>query len=131
MSNLRKRGVSSDGLCPVCGLEEETVLHALCRCKAVKEVWRLWKDCQIDFGDEFLNFSDIAMKVLTTGDHKDLEYLFVMAWAIWHSRNSKVFESVWLGADQIWNFAVNLISDFKEANSFYSLPCPAWLLLGG
>ena len=121
MSNLRKRGVSSDGLCPVCGLEEENVLHALCRCKAVKEVWRLWKDCQIDFGDEFLDFSDIALKVLTTSDLKDLEYLFVMAWAIWHGRNSKVFESVWLGADQIWNSAVNLISDFKEANSFYSL----------
>ena len=123
MSNLRKRGVSTDGLCPVCGLEEETILHALCRCMAVKEVWRLWKDCQIDFGAELLDFSDIALKVLATGNLKDLEYLFVVAWAIWHSRNTKVFESVCLGADQIWNSVVNLISDFKEADSFYSL-CP-------
>ena len=121
MSNLRKRGVSTDGLCPVCGLEEETILHALCRCMAVKEVWRLWKDCQIDFGVESLDFSDIALKVLAAGNLKDLEILFVVAWAIWHNRNIRVFESVCQGADQIWNFAVNLISDFKEVEKFYSL----------
>ena len=121
MSNLRKRGVSTDGLCPVCGLEEETILHALCRCMAVKEVWRLWKDCQIDFGVESLDFSDIALKVLAAGNLKDLEILFVVAWAIWHNRNIRVFESVCQEADQIWNFAVNLISDFKEVEKFYSL----------
>ena len=81
----------------------------------------MWKDYQIDFGAELLDFLDIALKVLATGDLKDLEYLFVMAWAIWHSINTKVFESVCLGADQIWNSTVNLISDFKEADSFYSL----------
>ena len=102
MSNLRKRGVSTDGLCPVCGLEEETIVHALCRCMAVKEVWRLWKDCQIDFGAESLDFSDIALKVLATG-------------------NLRVFESVCQGVDQIWNYAVSLISDFKEADKFCSL----------
>ena len=121
MSNLRKRGVSTDGLCPVCGLEEETILHALCRCMAVKEFWRLWKDCQIDFGAESLDFSDIALKVLAAGNLKDLEILFVVAWAIWHNKNIRVFESVCQGADQIWNSAVNLISDFKEADKFYSL----------
>ena len=101
MSNLRKRGVSTDGLCPVCGLEEETILHALCRCMAMKEVWRLWKDCQIDSGAESLDFSDIALKVLAASNLKDLEILFVVAWAIWHNRNLRVFESVCQGAGQI------------------------------
>ena len=45
----------------------------------------------------------------------------MVAWAIWHNRNLRVFELVCQGADQVWNFAVSLISDFKEANSFYSL----------
>ena len=79
MSNLRKRGVSTDGLCSVCGLEDETILHALCSCNAVKEVWRLWKDCQIDLGTESLDFSDTALKVLAAGNLKDLEILFVVA----------------------------------------------------
>ena len=125
MSNLRKRGVSTDGLCPVCGLEEETIVHALCRCMAVKEVWRLWKDCQIDFGAESLDFSDIALKVLATGNLKDLEILFVVAWDIalkvLATGNLRVFESVCQGVDQIWNYAVSLISDFKEADKFCSL----------
>ena len=88
---------------------------------AVKEVWRLWKDCQIDFGAESLDFSDIALKVLAAGNLKDLEILFVVAWAIWHNKNIRVFESVCQGTNQIWNSAVNLISDFKEADKFYSL----------
>ncbi|XP_050280798.1 uncharacterized protein LOC126721784 [Quercus robur] len=121
MSNLRKRGVSTDGLCPVCGLEDETILHALCSCNALKEVWRLWKDCQIDLGAKSLDFLDTALKVLAAGNLKDLEILFVVAWAIWHNRNLRVFESVCQGADQVWNYAVSLISDFKEAGKFCSL----------
>lgn len=121
MSNLRKRGVSTDGLYLVCGLEDETILHALCSCNAMKEVWRLWKDCQIDLGPESLDFLDIALKVLVAGNLKDLEILFVVVWAIWHNRNLRVFESVCQGVEQIWNYAVSLIFDFKEAEKFCSL----------
>ena len=93
MSNLSKRGVSTDGLCPVCGLEEETIMHALCRCSAAKEIWGLWKDCPLVIGAEPLDFSDLALKFLEASNPKDLEILVVAAWAIWHDRNLKVFES--------------------------------------
>ena len=79
MSNLRKRGVSTDGLCPVCGLEDETILHALCSCSAAKEIWSMWKDCPLVIGAESLDFSDLAMKLLDASNPKDLEILVVVA----------------------------------------------------
>ena len=115
MSNLRKRGVNTDGLCPVCGLEEETIMHALCRCSAAKEIWGLWKDCPLVIGAEPLDFSDLAMKFLEVRNPKDLEILVVAAWAIWHNRNLKVFESDSQGAEQTWDLAISMIYDFKEA----------------
>ena len=121
MSNLRKRGVSTDELCPVCGLEDETILHALCSCNAAKEIWSSWKDCPLVIGVESLDFSDLAMKLLDAGNPKDLEILVVVAWAIWHNRNLRVFESVSQGAEQTWNLAISLIADFKEAAKFCSL----------
>ena len=121
MSNLRKRGVSTDGLCPMCGLEDETILHALCSCSAAKEIWSIWKDCPLVIGAESLDFSDLAMKLLDAGNPKDLEILVVVAWAIWHNRNLRVFESVSQGAEQTWNLAISLIADFKEAAKFCSL----------
>ena len=38
MLNLRKRGVTTDGICPICGQEAEFVYHALLRCNIAKEV---------------------------------------------------------------------------------------------
>ena len=39
MLNLRKRGVATDGICPICGNEAESICHALFRCNFAKEVW--------------------------------------------------------------------------------------------
>ena len=113
--------MSTNGLCPVCGLEDETILHALCRCSAAKEIWSLWTDCPLVIGAESLDFSNLAMKLLDAGNLKDLEILVVVAWAIWHSRNLRVFESISQGAEQTWNLAISMITDFKEAEKFCSL----------
>lgn len=38
--NLTRRGVVQDSVCPLCGLEEETVAHALWNCPPANGVWR-------------------------------------------------------------------------------------------
>ena len=38
MLNLRKRGVTTDGICPISGQEAESIYHALFRCNIAKEV---------------------------------------------------------------------------------------------
>jgi hypothetical protein len=37
--NLQRRKIIEDPLCPICGLEEETVLHILWECSLARNVW--------------------------------------------------------------------------------------------
>ena len=48
MHFLRTRGVSTDGICPVCDLCPESTLHALIHCDTPKEVWSNWLNCPVD-----------------------------------------------------------------------------------
>ena len=54
--------MNTDGMCPVCGLEVESIYHALFKCIGVKEIWDLWKECPIVFGAENMDFSDLVLK---------------------------------------------------------------------
>ena len=47
MQNLRKRGVATDGVCPICGNEAESICHALFKSNFAKNVWSRWKKCLI------------------------------------------------------------------------------------
>ncbi|XP_019101856.1 PREDICTED: uncharacterized protein LOC109133305 [Camelina sativa] len=40
-ANLRKRGISGDAMCGLCGLQEETINHTLFECPPAKQVWAL------------------------------------------------------------------------------------------
>ncbi|XP_073357718.1 uncharacterized protein [Aegilops tauschii subsp. strangulata] len=40
--NLQRKGLKISPLCPVCRIHEEDRGHLLCKCKQVKEVWRLY-----------------------------------------------------------------------------------------
>lgn len=60
-----------------------------------------------------LDTTNVALKILNDGAAQDLETFFVTSWAIWHSRNQKVFEDV-----QLTKFGVlqNTIRwEYKEA----------------
>ena len=119
--NLKKRGVNMDGMCPVCGLEAKSIYHALFKCGGVKEIWDLWKECPIVIGAKNMDFSYLAFKLLDVGTPRDMELLVVVAWAIWHNRNLRVFEAINQGAEQVWNHAVSMLSDYKEAVKFCML----------
>ena len=84
-----------DGMCPVCGLEAKSIYHALFKCGGLKEIWDLWKECPIVIGAENMDFSDLALKLLDVGTPKDMELLVVVVWAIWYSRNLRVFKAVY------------------------------------
>jgi len=87
MLNLRKRGVTTDGICPICGQEAESICHALFRCNIAKEVWSWWKECPIKICAENQDFYDIALGLLYAGTTRDLEIMVVTAWAIWYNKN--------------------------------------------
>jgi hypothetical protein len=40
-TNLHRRKIVEDDLCPLCGREEETILHVLWQCSAAADVWNV------------------------------------------------------------------------------------------
>ena len=44
---------------------------------------------------------------------QDLELFFVVAWSIWHNRNSVVFESVCRLPNRIWGFAIRYLHEHR------------------
>lgn len=39
-NSWRKRHMSDSDLCPICGAEEETVIHMLCDCPRLVNLWK-------------------------------------------------------------------------------------------
>ena len=64
----------------------------LIKCEVAKRVWRCWLDSPFDLLNVNMDIVDIAMEVLKFGTPSDLEFFFVVAWAIWHNRNTIVHE---------------------------------------
>ena len=121
MLNLRKRGVTTDGICPISGQEAESIYHALFRCNIAKEVQSWWKECLIKICAENQDFSDIALGLLYARTTRDLEIMVVTAWAIWYNRNQCVHESEKQSAGQIWDFTLSLLLNYKEASKLFQL----------
>lgn len=43
-------------------------------------------------GDNYIDFSEAAIRILNEGATRDLELFIVAAWSIWYSRNQQCFE---------------------------------------
>jgi hypothetical protein len=58
--NLHRRKIVDDALCPLCGIEEESVIHVLWQCPSAADVWSVWcKKLQkwSSDGSDFFTFS--------------------------------------------------------------------------
>ena len=56
--NLVKRKVQCDPVCPACGIEQETTLHALWLCPVLEEIWAVhfaWLSKQTRFCSNFMD----------------------------------------------------------------------------
>ncbi|XP_041016184.1 uncharacterized protein LOC121258707 [Juglans microcarpa x Juglans regia] len=90
--NLHKRKVVESPLCPICSMHPESVAHALWTCSVAQDVWsmgsrRMQKLCMQDG-----SFKEIFMPVLIQLYPLELIEIAVTAKAVWHRRNSWLFE---------------------------------------
>lgn len=86
------RGIRTNASCPLCEKGLESITHALIQCSKAWEVWWNWQTCPINLGDENLDITDVALRILETGSSLDLETFFVIAWSIWYNRNQVIHE---------------------------------------
>lgn len=89
--NLHKRSLVADPLCPICGLEDESVGHILWECGSAKDVWlesskRIQKSSCTE--KDFINtFITLTEKLEPT----EVQLFTIIARNLWLRRNKYVF----------------------------------------
>nr|POE60401.1 putative ribonuclease h protein [Quercus suber] len=83
--NLMKRKVLSDASCQVCGLEQETALHALWGCPKLEMVWDLHFGPLRNDAKDCLNFLEVVQVCMEKGHPTEL--MAMITSQIWLRRN--------------------------------------------
>ena len=100
--NLLKKGVVKDSMCPICGVEEESVSHISWECASARDVWggstRKLQKLALR-GMDFI--SSIFEEVAVHGEIEEVELFSVIARRIWLRRNQLVHESSFLHPTQL------------------------------
>ena len=91
----------------------ESTVHSIIRCDVAKRVWDCWDFQFGEIGQELFDVSEAALQIWDKRSVRDLEFFFVVAWSIWHNRNSVVFESVCSLPNHIWGFASRYLHEYR------------------
>lgn len=111
-TNLYKRGVIKESLCPICGLEEETISHALWDCTAGRDVLGgSLRRFQKATG-RGLEFHQIFMEMEEQCDSKDMDTFSVIARRIWLRMNSEVHGTNFTPPNQLVRDAIFALEEF-------------------
>ncbi|KAK7269032.1 hypothetical protein RIF29_21747 [Crotalaria pallida] len=89
---LAEKGLDVDLICPQCGLEEESVTHAILQCEEAKRVW-FASPVTVHIPDSVdLDFADWISNVLTRGENDGIANVFNLMFALWRRRNVWAFQ---------------------------------------
>jgi hypothetical protein len=91
-SNLSKRRVVEDNMCPCCKREPETVMHVIWSCPASLDVWGGGNSSFHKCNYDSVSFADLLENIMQQFRRDEVELFVVIARCIWLRRNSLVFE---------------------------------------
>ncbi|MBA0608741.1 hypothetical protein Godav_020928, partial [Gossypium davidsonii] len=103
-------------LCPRCGSEEETLMHALKDCPKARAVLIHGGFDNALLDGSYWRCVDWIEDVARSLDKKALSDFVTVLWNIWNSRNNKVFRNTEEDAKAIWDRAATLNRDFRTFN---------------
>jgi hypothetical protein len=113
-SELSKRGIPCNILCPRCLLQEETLDHTFMKCHYAAKIW-FGSKLGIVFDHRHINISDWIIYALINLNTEDLIYLAAITYGIWYARNQKIFESTDMEVDRVINSATKSIQEYQYA----------------
>jgi hypothetical protein len=87
-SELGKRGVPCNILCPRCLLKEETLDHIFMKCQHAAKIW-FGSKLGILFDHIHINISEWIIYALNNLNEEDLIYMVAIVYGIWYARNLK------------------------------------------
>uniref|UniRef100_A0A803QGZ6 Reverse transcriptase domain-containing protein n=1 Tax=Cannabis sativa TaxID=3483 RepID=A0A803QGZ6_CANSA len=116
-SSLFFRHIIPTPVCPVCQLQSETVEHALLGCHHAKQAWKHSKFLTFYNNNKDRSFCLFVAAALDVYTKYDLALLFCFIWSIWNQRNNIFHQKIGLSSYQLFDYAVNYMSDFLDANA--------------
>nr|XP_023915006.1 uncharacterized protein LOC112026546 [Quercus suber] len=128
MFNLSHRGVHCSCFCPLCDKAIETTAHALLHCDHAKLTWAHWHNGFAVLSAGTQEPVDIALDIIKNDSSSALELFIAVAWSIWWNRNQALHEGSGAPPSQIWDMAIRILGEYKEACSFSNLPLVSSLI---
>jgi ribonuclease HI len=121
---LHRRGITADALCPICGLEPETIIHILWNCESAKDVWSeccraIQKYSSIEVG--FASLFEIMADKLTA---EELQMMVGVARQIWLRRNAVVFGGEFLAPGVLVKQAHDQLAAWRKAEDSRRIGSP-------
>ncbi|GLT65131.1 hypothetical protein SLA2020_375810 [Shorea laevis] len=113
--NLHRRWIVTDLLCPVCGLEPESILHCFVHCPAARATWL---GCPLSLRaselhvNSFAAFLDSMVSIL---GREQLELLCVLCWKIWGCRNEAIWHGKHTSPRSIIENSLSYLNEYKQA----------------
>ena len=125
---IKTRGISDDGLCPMCNCEEESATHLFLLCHFARTCWH-GSSLAVHTSD----FIDIlvqqwlinlinALNGNEEGSFEYMQYIFTTLWTIWFHRNMVVHEGKQPNPMEVILTAQTLSCRYKEV--FSDQPSP-------
>ena len=110
-ANLFKKKICPQSLCQLCGLDEETVIHAIKECRMASKVQRKTK---LDIKwclTEDSNISSWLSNITKKIDKDYFEFELVVIWTIGNNRNAIVMNGENRDSQRAANFAVTFFKN--------------------
>ncbi|KAL0461892.1 UNVERIFIED_CONTAM: hypothetical protein Slati_0076800 [Sesamum latifolium] len=93
-SNLARRGVSKDGVCPWCGTKGDDLFHTLLRCHFARLAWALsnipWTSGTCTHSDSEAWFHGMHRSL----DRPGFARALLICWVLWGARNRLLFQNI-------------------------------------
>ncbi|XP_075654786.1 uncharacterized protein LOC142624952 [Castanea sativa] len=117
-SNLKKRKITKDDICPQCGKEAKTNLHLLWFCDWAKEVWSNSKAVFPFVIESSWSFIDVVWQLV---NHRPIcsslmEKLFSLYWEIWKDRNTVRNRSRHCAGKTLVRSFASMVEEYRAAN---------------
>jgi hypothetical protein len=115
-ASLCRGKVTTDALCPICGLEEDTCFHILWDCPSTRDVW---SGSLKKFHKSSLcgpTFGRVAEEMLKTCDEEELRLFVGIAWRVWFRRNEIVHGGSFTHPNVLVQQARDALVDFSATN---------------
>lgn len=117
-NKLKQRKIIQTANCPLCQSYEESTVHILWQCKALRGIWRgVFGEKWLDYKDYFKRCSDSMHMMALFLDCKlasCMELIWTIAWFIWKRRNGIVFHEIPFEASSIWDIAAAWLEEWQE-----------------